>query len=50
MSQFDEFDSLSKKEKLLREAAQILSVPEKDLPKVVERFLKEIQEMRSRSS
>lgn len=50
MSQFEEFDSLNRKEGLLREAAQILNVPEKDLPKVIDRFMKEIQDMRSKTS
>lgn len=47
MSQ-SEFEVLNKKEKLLREAAQILNVPEKDLLRVIERFLKEIEEMKSK--
>ena len=37
-----EFFELKKKEKLLKHAAEILRVEDKDLPKVVERFLKEI--------
>ena len=41
-----EFLELKEKEKLLREAAEILRVDEKDLPRVVERFLKEIEEMK----
>jgi len=36
---------LKKKGRLLSEAAEILSVQEKDLPRVVKRFLNEIQEM-----
>lgn len=41
-----EWEDLNRKEKLLREAAQILSVSEKDLPRVIDRFLKEVEEMR----
>lgn len=44
-----EWEDLNKKEKLLREAAATLSVEEKDLPRVVDRFLKEVEEMRARS-
>ena len=44
-----EWEELNRKEKLLREAAAILSVEEKDLSRVVERFLKEIEEMRAKS-
>lgn len=44
-----EWKDLNKKEGLLREAAKVLSVEEKDLPRVVERFLKEIREMKSTS-
>lgn len=40
------FEQLNEKEKILREAARILSVPEKDLPRVIDRFLKEIEEMK----
>ena len=43
------WEKLNEKEKILREAARILSVEEKDLPRVVERFLKEIEEMKSKS-
>lgn len=49
MSRNDEWKGLNRKEKILKEAAGILSVSEGDLPRVVERFLKEIEEMRSRS-
>lgn len=44
-----EWDELNEKEKLLRQAAEILNVPEKDLPRVIDRFLKEIEEMKSKS-
>ncbi|MDI6798860.1 MAG: hypothetical protein QMD12_02595 [Candidatus Aenigmarchaeota archaeon] len=40
-----EWEELKKKEKLVKEAASILRVEEKDLPRVVERFKKEIEEM-----
>lgn len=43
-----EWEELNKKEKLLREAAEILSVSDTDLPRVVDRFLKEVEEMRSK--
>jgi alanyl-tRNA synthetase len=39
------FKELKKKEKLLKQAAAILKVEEKDLPRVVERFKKELKEM-----
>lgn len=45
----EEFEELNRKEKLLKEAARILSVNEQDLPRVVDRFLKEIGEMKSKS-
>lgn len=50
MKSLDEKDleRLNRKEKLLRDAAGILSVEEKDLPRVVARFLKEVEEMESR--
>jgi alanyl-tRNA synthetase len=40
-----EWEKLKKKEKILKEAAKILRVEEKDLPRVIERFKKEIKEM-----
>lgn len=40
-----EWEELKEKEKLLKKAAEILRVEEKDLPRVVDRFLKEIKEM-----
>ncbi len=42
-----EWEKLNRKEKILKEAARILSVEEKDLPRVVERFLKEIKQMKT---
>lgn len=41
----EEWQKLKKKEKLLNEALKILKVEYKDLPRVVDRFLKEIKEM-----
>jgi len=46
MSQRTEWDELSRKERLVHEAAAILSVGDSDLPKVVDRFLKEVEEMK----
>lgn len=40
-----EWQELKKKEKLLKQASAVLHVEEKDLPRVVDRFLKEIDEM-----
>ncbi|MEM5772766.1 MAG: hypothetical protein QXL86_00875 [Candidatus Aenigmatarchaeota archaeon] len=40
-----EWEELKKKEKILREAAEILRVEDKDLPRVIERFQREIKEM-----
>ena len=40
-----EFQELKKKEKLLKESLKILKVEEKDLPRIVERFQREIKEM-----
>lgn len=43
----EKFESLKKKEKILREAASVLRVEDKDLPRVIKRFLSEINEMRN---
>ena len=40
----EEWESLKRKEKLLKKAAATLRVEEKDLPRVVDRFLKELKE------
>ncbi|MEM5878917.1 MAG: hypothetical protein QXU74_00265 [Candidatus Aenigmatarchaeota archaeon] len=40
-----EWEELKKKEKILRKATEILRVEDKDLPRVIERFQKEIKEM-----
>ncbi|RLI98178.1 MAG: hypothetical protein DRP00_02510 [Candidatus Aenigmatarchaeota archaeon] len=41
----EEFYELKQKDKILRKAAEVLRVEPKDLPRVIERFLKEIEEM-----
>jgi len=43
-----ELKSLKNKQKLLTQAAEILKVQEKDLPRVVKRFLDEIKEFDER--
>ena len=43
-----EWETLKKKEKLLKRAAETLRVEEKDLPRVIDRFMKEIEEMESK--
>jgi len=40
-----EIKKLKKKEKLLRQAAEAIKVQEKDLPRVVKRFLDELKEI-----
>lgn len=40
-----EWEQLKEKEKLLRQAAETLKVEEKDLPRVIQRFVDEIKEM-----
>ena len=45
MTSYQELKELKKKEKLLSQAAEIVRVQEKDLPRVVRRFLDEIKEM-----
>lgn len=40
-----ELKKLKKKEKLLRQAAESIKVQEKDLPRVVKRFLDELKEI-----
>jgi len=39
------FDELKRKERILKEAAAVLRVQESDLPRVIERFQREIKEM-----
>lgn len=39
-----ELKELKKKDKLLRKAAEVIKVQEKDLPRVVKRFLDEMKE------
>ena len=45
-----EFLQLKKKEQLLKKSAEILRVEEKDLPRIIERFLREIEEMKNSTS
>ena len=45
----EEIQNLSDKESLLKKAAQILGVEEKDLPRVIDRFMKEIEDMQNSS-
>jgi len=40
-----EWDRLKKKQNLLRQASDILSVKDEDLPRIIERFQNEIREM-----
>ncbi len=40
-----EWKELKRKEKLLKEAADILRVEPQDLPRVIERFVNEVKEM-----
>lgn len=44
-----EWQELKKKEKLLKQAASVLHVEEKDLPRVIERFQREMREMDSKT-
>jgi len=44
----EEFNELKRKYKILREAAKVFRVEDKDLPRVVERFKKELEEMRKK--
>jgi len=46
----EQFLVLKNKEKLLRKAAEVLRVSDVDLPRVVDRFLKEIEEMNKKSN
>ena len=43
-----EVEELLKKDKILREASKILRVKEEDLPRVIDRFLREIEEMKKK--
>jgi len=42
----DEFEDLKRKYKILKEAAKIFRVEDKDLPRVVKRFKKELEDMK----
>jgi hypothetical protein len=44
----EEWNELKKKESILKKASDILGVEEKDLPRVLDRFLKEIAGMKSK--
>ena len=44
-----EFEELKRKYKILKEAAKVFRVKEEDLPRVIERFKKELEEMRKLS-
>jgi uncharacterized membrane protein YgaE (UPF0421/DUF939 family) len=46
MNEKEEFEKLKKKYKILKEAAKVFKVEDKDLPRVIERFKKELEEMR----
>ena len=48
--QHEEYEKLRKKEKILKKASEILRVKPEDLPRVVKRFKKEIEEMKSKLS
>lgn len=50
MKSQSEFEQLKEKERLLREAARAVSVQESELPRVIERFKREIEEMKSKAS
>jgi alanyl-tRNA synthetase len=45
MTAEQEIKNLKKKKKLLRETAEIIRVQEKDVPRVVKRFLDELKEI-----
>lgn len=44
----EDFKILKEKAKILKKGARILRVEEKDLPRVIERFKKEIEEIKSK--
>lgn len=44
-SDVEKWQRLKEKERILREAAEAIRVQEKDLPRVVTRFKREIEEM-----
>ncbi|HLC59567.1 MAG TPA: hypothetical protein VJH34_03520 [archaeon] len=44
MITIEEFERLNKKRRLLKKAADFLNVREEDLPKTLERFLKELKD------
>jgi SMC interacting uncharacterized protein involved in chromosome segregation len=44
----ERWKELKEKERILRDAAEAISVQEKDLPRVIARFKREIEEMEER--
>ena len=50
MSEKSDWEKLKRKEDILREAAEAIRVQEKDLPRVVARFKKELNEMKKEIS
>jgi len=50
MTDMDKMKELKEKERILKEAADSIRVQEKDLPRVVERFQKELIEMKDKLS
>ena len=46
----DEFKELKRKYKILREAAKVFRVEDEDLPRVLDRFKNELEEMKKRST
>jgi len=45
---YKEWLELKKKEEILKKIAEIFRVEEKDVPRVIERFLNEVKEMESK--
>lgn len=45
---YNEWAELKRKEEILKKIAEIFRVEEKDVPRVVKRFIKEIEEMEKR--
>ena len=45
LMEFEEFKRLREKSRLLKKAAEVLRVQPEDLPRVIRRFKKEIEEM-----
>jgi hypothetical protein len=49
VEKMNEFEELKRKYKILKEASRVFRVEDKDLPRVIERFKKELEEMRKSS-